>query len=267
MPKAKQAFDSEAALVDAFCETLRTDWRAKYTVYPETAGFDLLLVQDGTGIQIGIEAKLTLNAKVLRQALEGGHSDWGDGPDYRAVLVPRGGTQNDLRAIADYVGLSVIEVYNCRPGGKRPDWRISLNSPDENGHSFTLRGWHNWLPRERCKLPAYIPDVRAGIAAPVQLTQWKIKAIKLMIVLDRRGYVTRQDMKRLDISPTRWTDRYQGFLRPGDKGYVRCKATPDLKAQHPQNYEQIEADIAKWAADLESLDPNYCGPLFGEKKP
>ena len=91
------------------------------------------------------------------------------------------------------------------------------------------------------------------------------EAIKLMIVLDRRGYVTRRDMKALEISATRWTDRYHGFLMPGPSGYVRCNATPDLKAQHPINYAQIEADIDQWASKLDPLDPSE-GQLFGEPK-
>lgn len=108
---------------------------------------------------------------------------------------------------------------------------------------------------ERCILPDYIPDVAAGCAAPVQLTPWKINAIKLMIVLERRGYVTRKDMKVLQISPTRWCDHWHGFLAPApDRRYVRCNRTPDLKAQHPVNWAQIEADFEVWGKDF-AIDP------------
>lgn len=70
-----------------------------------------------------------------------------------------------------------------------------------------------------------------------------------MILLDRRGYVTRHDMKLLQISPSRWTERHAGYLSPDTikGGYVRNERTPDLKAQHPVNYVQIEADFDKWA--------------------
>jgi hypothetical protein len=69
-----------------------------------------------------------------------------------------------------------------------------------------------------------------------------------MILLERRGRVTRGDMKALQISPTRWTDSWHGFLRadPAAGGYVPCERTPDLKAQHPTNWAEIEADYDKW---------------------
>jgi hypothetical protein len=266
MPREKEKFASEAALVEAFLEALKSDRSQRFEVYPETAGFDLLLVEPETEIQIGIEAKLTLNAKVLAQALPYNEYCERTGPDYRAVLVPSGGVQRDLSRLANLVGLTILSVYNQHPYSPRPHWALTQRLPDESDRSgWSLKGWHPWLPIERCKLPDYVPDVRAGIAAPVQLTQWKIKAIKLMIVLDRRGYVTRRDMKALEISATRWTDRYHGFLMPGPSGYVRCNATPDLKAQHPINYAQIEADIDQWASKLDPLDPSE-GQLFGEQK-
>jgi hypothetical protein len=75
-----------------------------------------------------------------------------------------------------------------------------------------------------------------------------VKAIKLMILLERRGRVTRGDMKALQISPTRWTDSWNGFLSasPEAGGYVSNGRTPDLKRQHPTNWAEIEADFAKW---------------------
>ncbi|TIU81425.1 MAG: hypothetical protein E5W01_20510, partial [Mesorhizobium sp.] len=70
MAKAKAVFESEAALCAAFIARLPKDW----TAYPETAGFDILLVRGADGAQIGVEAKMTLNAKVLMQAVEGLYS-------------------------------------------------------------------------------------------------------------------------------------------------------------------------------------------------
>src|SRR5690606_31126666 len=138
-------------------------------------------------------------------------------------------------------------------------WLSPTNLPDEQGHDWDVRGWFPWLPAKRCKLPDYIPDVGAGTPAAVALTAWKIKATELMILLDRRGYVTRRDMKLLGISPTRWTDAYHGFLTadPIKGGYVRHASTPDLRAQHPVNYGQIEADFDTWApADWNAGQPS-----------
>ncbi|KAG0748260.1 hypothetical protein G6F24_015420 [Rhizopus arrhizus] len=60
-----------------------------WEVYPETAGFDILAVWKATGHQLGVEAKLQLNAKVADQILPAHWSSGsGEGPDFRAVLVP-----------------------------------------------------------------------------------------------------------------------------------------------------------------------------------
>lgn len=236
-------FKTEAEMVASWLkhEFGRANHRGDWLVYPETAGWDLLLVH-ADGYQVGVEAKLSLNAKVIAQALVGQHSTYGeDGPDYRAVLVPQGKVQQNLGDIATAVGLRILTAH-------KPDRFVTygLDLPDENSN---YRQWPNWMPSVRCTLPEYVPDVAAGMAAPVQLTPWKIKAIRLMIVLERRGSVTRADMKALGISPTRWCDHYLGFLDPGpSRNYVRGKRTPDLKAQHPTNLAQIEADFDKWAA-------------------
>jgi hypothetical protein len=262
--------ESEAALVSAFCSIVekrnarvlstrgRADvpehWRDERTwvIYPETCGWDLLLVQEVTGVQVGIEAKLALNAKVISQSLP--HHRWYEsrGPDYRAALVPGGGRNLELRQLCDCIGLTILSIYDCHPYSEEPEWHLHTPGrlPDEERpESFTMEGWHWWGPVEREKLPDYIPDVRAGVKSPVQLTEWKIRAIKLWVILDRRGVVTRGDMKALGLSPTRFTDRFHGMLTPdpGKGGYVLHDSSPDFRAQHPRNYAEIEADWEKWA--------------------
>ena len=234
-------FTSEVALVEAFCADLAKsrigpDW----TVYHETAGFDLLLVHNATAIQLGIEAKLNLNVKVLTQALPAYENyDW-DGPDYRGVLVPFGTVQAGLEMLAGRLGLGILTY-------RKPD-RFSKNHydlPDENSE-WASRRWHSLLPTRRCTLPDYIPDVVGGKSAPLQLTEWKIRAIKLLILLDRRGFVTRADLKVLGLSPTRWTAP-GGYLKPQDGAYVRWERTPDFRLDHPTNTAEIEANFASWA--------------------
>jgi hypothetical protein len=251
----ERLFSTEADLVAAFCsciapERFRFPDRApKWVAYHETAGWDLLLAHPD-GQQIGIEAKLTLNPKVLSQALPG---RWADeaGPDFRAVLVPEDGLQLYVSELARHLGIVVIAVrgrpraYHSAPVGSAFDFSPDL--PDQ----WNARDWPNWCPAQRCKLPDYVPDVLGGKAAPVQLSEWKIKAIKLLIILERTGSVTRADMKVLGLSPTRWTDHWSGFLSPGpDGGYIRNGRTPDLLTQHPENWRQIEADIARWGGQL-----------------
>ena len=227
---------------------LRSDFknsngRGDWLVYPETAGWDLLLAHRD-GYQIGVEAKLSLNAKVLAQALVGSNNEWRQtGPDYRAVLVPEGKCQHHMIEIAAALGVRVLTVHEPDPSARyHAHYFVSL--PNE---ASSYGAWPNWLPERRCELPDYIPDVEAGTAAPVMLTPWKVKAIKLLVILQRRGHVTRADMRALQISPTRWTDHYNGFLARSADGYVACAATPDLRVQHPRNWAEIEADADKWA--------------------
>lgn len=231
-----------------------------WTIYHETGGYDLVLVEDQTGVQVAIEAKLALNLKVINQVLPNRYDR--DGADYRAVLIPQGGFQRELGAICGQIGINVLTVYDIKGGNNwlgdrgrehKPEWNVGEQLPDERSeYDFSMKDWHPWFPIQRIQLPDYVPDVVGGKAAPVALTDWKIRAIKLLIVLDRRGYVTRGDMKALAISPTRWTVASYGYLLP-DKalgGYVACENTPDLRRQHPVNYSQIEADADKWAAEL-----------------
>jgi hypothetical protein len=229
-------FATEAEMVEVWLGRLRASRQAeKWTIYPETGGWDILLAHED-GRQVGIEAKLALNPKVVAQALDGSGSYWSpNGPDYRAVLVPSEKCQNHLGPICRAIGLSIIEVRSA-------DAYFYVDLPT----SWGGENWPNWCPAERVKLPDYIPDVSAGHSAPVMLTDWKIRAIKLLLILDRKGSVTRKDMKELGISPTRWTDAWHGFLERTPEGFVRCSRTPDLKAQHPVNWAQIEADIDKW---------------------
>jgi len=245
VPSSRSAFETEAELVAEFLSQLAYQHRERgspWTIYSETAGWDVLLVHK-TGFQLGLEAKLSLNAKVIDQALDGAHSRWScDGPDYRGVLVPQDKVQHHLGRICKALGLGIIDVRPREAGTYR-----YFDMPGEDSYQ---QSWPHWCPAERCKLPDFVPDTAGGHKSPVQLTDWKIKAIKLMIVLERRGYVTRADMKALSISPSRWTDPWHGFLdrAPQLGGYVRNGRTPDLRAQHPRNYPEIEAQADKWAA-------------------
>lgn len=238
-------FATEAEMVRTWLDSLSARQREDWTVYAETAGWDILLAHRD-GYQLGIEAKLSLNAKVLDQALSGNHSFWDlTGPDYRAVLVPSGKVQLHLGNIAKALGIKIITAHLPEQGCTR-----YVELPDQ---ASTYREWPNWCPGQRCTLPDYVPDVEAGHSAPVALTHWKIKAIKLVILLDRRGFVTRRDMKDLQISPTRWCDHFNGYLSPnGAGGYVRNSRTPDLRAQHPVNFAEIEADFANWGTHYDT---------------
>jgi hypothetical protein len=236
LPKdASAVFATEAELCAAFIEAVEKE--RGWIAYPETAGFDILLSRVSDGVQVGIEAKLALNVKVLSQALPDGLTwNYGEtGPDFRAVLVPAGGTAG-LTRICGALGITVIAFR------RHKHWQ-SLSLPSDR---YSDEYWHQWSPTKRCPLPGYIPDVMAGASAPLALTDWKIRAIKLAILLELRP-VTRADFKALALSPSRWTDPYTGWLLATPQGYVRGSQMPDFKAQHPRNYGEIEADFDKWA--------------------
>lgn len=238
------AFAKESDLVAAFVAANGSHIERKgYTAYHETAGWDLLLAHSD-GHQIGVEAKLKLNPKVLVQALPPYRwSEHDKGPDFRAVLVPSDGLQAGMTKLAWYLGINVISQSS--PDIGKP-WRTyaSVELPEDWQGSEI---WHPWFPVQRCELPEYVPDVVGGSAAPVQLSKWKIQAIKMLILLERRGAVSRADFKALRLSPTRWLDPYYGYLMRTPAGYVACTRTPDLKAVHPTIWPQIEADFDTWA--------------------
>ena len=235
---AERAFTTEAELCAAFIAALPTDW----TSYAETQGWDILLVHDD-GTQIGIEAKLKLNSIVLAQCLDDLHSYWTtEGPDYRAALVPMGAAVAGCATIARHLGITVLEMPARTP---RYNYGRPYHPSLPDGKAAQCQ--HDWFercPTRRHKLPDLVPDVAAGTAAPVQLTEWKIKALRIMALLERRGSVCRADFRALQIDPSRWT---QFWLKPGPEGYTRDDETPDFASQHPKAYAEIVATFDEWA--------------------
>jgi hypothetical protein len=208
-----------------------------WTPYAETAGWDILLVGDD-GAQIGIQAKLKFNMKVLHQCLPGSWDAWHDaGPDYRAVLVPDGDS-----AHADICGALGLKMIH-RLGGwrERNEFEPGLHMDCWNG------GWHYWSPKKRCELPEFVPDVVAGDSAPVQLTKWKIAALRIVATLEVRGHITRQDFRSYGIDPRRWTGP-SGWLVPRSERmqhagqYVRGTGL-DFDRQHPEVYAKVLAEV------------------------
>lgn len=253
MKKRVAEFASEAALCARFIaavaapdDRLTRQRPPDWTAYPETGGFDILLVRREDGFQIGIEAKLHLNQTVLAQALEG--SSWyaplEPGPDCRAVLVPDGSGREPLSLIAAYCGITIIR---CR-GETSPYGPVF--QPYLPNRAMTWQAdpyWHENLPTRRVALPDYVPDVAAGCAAPVKLTTWKIGAIRLAILMERRGFVTRADFAHLKIDHRRWVGERWIDVDGARGGWVKGPNWPDFAGQHPKNYAEIAADFDRWA--------------------
>jgi hypothetical protein len=242
----KAEFASEAELCATFIKQLPQGW----TAFAETAGFDILLVRDVDGAQIGVEAKQTLNAKVVLQAAEsrGAYLVDHSGPDFRAVLVPYGKAGSELAAVCRLLSITVIEmktkvVFQQQQWG--PKKKFTPDLPAVGGSSWR-EDWFDLAPWKRCPLPEYVPDVVAGASAPSTLSSWKISAIKVFILVERTGFVTRTDFAQLKINHRRFLD--MGWLQQSDERgkYVLGRYPLNLRAQHPTVYPQIEADFDQW---------------------
>lgn len=233
------SFATEADLCAAFLSALPKEW----TAYPETQGWDILLVRSSDGFQIGIEAKLKLNARVLLQAAEDGPHFYGDrpGPDCRAVLVPASGV-SELAGLAPHLCLTVIRVTLASHYWQRVQFWPGL--PHEQGRFTSADDWHELLPAKRHRLPDYVPDVHAGASAPIQLTDWKIRAMRIAVLLGETGFVDRSDFKRIGIDIRRWIEGR--WLVPADRGFIGGPKMPDFQKQHPRNWEDIRADVKSW---------------------
>lgn len=256
-------FKTEAELCSAFLSCLPAGW----TAYNETGDFDILLVHDETGHQIGIEAKLRLNAKVLCQATDGRDGRYQkNGPDYRAVLV--GTVSGDMQTLATRLGIKVLTVgadlippwggysYQGPPAPKFAlPWRCHLpefvDFKPEARHWVGSNAWEDCAPIKRLDLPEYVPDVDAGHPSPQKLSHWKIAAMKVCVLCERRGSLTRADFRALKISPSRWMDGYTMEKGPVRGCWVPGRYWPaeSYRRQHPNIYEQIEADFEKWTID------------------
>lgn len=243
MPKKTAPFKTEADLCAAFIAAIGEDW----TSYAETGGWDILLVRKDDGFQIGIEAKLKLNAFVLAQALDQyRHAVMSPGPDCRAILVPEGEMGVGLTYICAYIGITIIRMspaddrrFHRYPARFKPKLPVHKDR-------YTEDDWYELAPAARCKLPEYVPDVRAGAPAPLQLTDWKIGALKLECLLEHRGFVTRQDFRHFGIDHRLWIARGRDWLKVVDGRFVKGPLFPAFKAKHPVVFAQIKADAAKW---------------------
>ncbi len=248
----KTAFTgSEQELCAAFIREFNK--QPGWVCYPETAGFDVLVVHED-GWQIGVEAKLKLNAKVADQVLP---AIWDDqygypGPDYRMVIVGSITEANlGIAKMLDMLGVSVLSPRATTEyqGGQFVD-----------GWTFDLRSWltdrycrnlaFDWNPAQRCEVPCVVPDVPAGVPAPLRLTPWKERALKVIATLRRQGFITVKQIAEHGISASVWTRGPSPWLVKGiERGqWIAGDKLPAFDLQHPEAY-------AKIAAMLESATP------------
>lgn len=226
-------FKTEAELCAAFIAWVTRE-RPEVRCYPEWAGWDILLAYP-EGFQIGVQAKLRVNAKVILQAVP---NEYGDGrvpaPDYRAVLVPE---RNGLADVAKMLGLVVfyaaargdIDRAHFLPDLRPWPWRT-------RGAGIVDREWLDWNPATRHALPPTATDSVAGSSAPVTLTPWKLCALDVLAELEVKRTITTKRMRQLGVDPRRW-QACAWLEAEAERGvYVRGEQCPKFDQQHPTAY-------------------------------
>lgn len=234
-------FGSEAEL----CERMMTVAREACHVHPETADWDVLLVQPSTGMQVGVQAKLRANLEVLAQALPRGNGSKEVGPDVRAVLVPTAAWP--FVSIAGRLGVHVFQG--------------DLISTDEIRAAF--RTGHRWPYSSREWVPEHEVIAPAGTAAPKRVTKWKLSAVKLCLVVRSRGYATPADFRELKLDDKWWFDRRFGpVLLSESRGRYVLNAAADAKApdrRWPEIAEAITREHRRVIEVEAPLDRGFAG--------
>lgn len=260
----EKCFETEAELCAAFIAWTKT--RGEFTAYAETEGWDILL-QHADGYQIGVQAKLRFTTHLLYQTLpdswEAEHAPDARGPDFRAILVP------EIDGEEDHIcrSLGLVAFVPRRQSGH--DGGYKFRGAFEISRGRAVDGAHDWNPSKRVKTPAYVPDVAAGVSSPIQLTPWKINALRVVAHLEAFGAITRAQIKAHGCHPSTWTTHWLTAAdAPGE--WVAGNRLPDFKAQHPVVFKQILEEVlaAGPIAPLPSRratakNPTQCA-LFGD---
>jgi hypothetical protein len=190
---------SERDLCDLFREVaLANGW----TVYPETAGWDMLAVktvEDGE-ISVGVQAKLHFNTHLLAQTI-GTRSE----VNYKVALVPY---KSDDSIVATELGVVPMSMCDGVGTGLLTDYD---RFAETNGFTF----FHP------VSTPAFRPDIcpdwmGAGVPAPRTIGYWMQQAIKFIATVNLRdGVVTTADLKAFKMKASMWLRR--GWIRKVSK--------------------------------------------------
>ncbi|MDP2141343.1 MAG: hypothetical protein Q8L20_11080 [Gammaproteobacteria bacterium] len=250
----KQAIPSESALCEFFMEEFNS--LDGWICYPETGEFDILVVHE-SGRQIGVEAKLQLNAKVADQILPSRHwySQDGKGPDHRLVIV-RSITEANagIAKMLKMMGVDVWSPWVSEQSRRNPitrdyeiftkvEFQISTKlweddrcskADHHNGHWACAL--YDWNPKERLQVPGAVPNHPAGVPAPVRMTPWKQAAVRVFARLRKQGYITTKQIAAEGCSPTVWTQKW--LDRHAERGkWIETDRLPALDKQHPELFE------------------------------
>lgn len=229
--KSQNPYKTEADLCDAFVAVAaQAGWQA----YPECGNWDLLMVRDG--IQVGIEAKLRCNIDVLAQAVQYSGAPYVNVPQphYRGVLVPS----------ATFAMKTVCASLRLHRWDHQ--WITDRYDRGDLGlHEGYLFGSEN-----RVELPEVAIQTSGGCPSPKLMSKWRINALRICILFEEQGYLTRADILDGGCDPGRWT---QFWMVPdgqvmGTKGRMVTRYVPNPRRLDDMPSFGYEAEMAALAA-------------------
>ncbi len=263
MPEVKEAITSEAHLCALFMSEFNS--LPGWTCHPEAAGFDVLVVHED-GRQIGVEAKLVLNAKVADQILPSlGDEFYGkSGPDHRLVIVSKiTDASAGIKKMLEHLGVRVLVAQRCSSiRGQDHAFGIQHNLfwPEKGfpqwGHYSRM---FDWWPEKRCQVPSVVTKLPAGVPSPVRLTPWKESALHVIAQMRYQGFITAKQISAFGIGVTAWTQspgsKPAWLVRGACRGqWLETEHMPAFDKQHPDAYAVAVVQIAARAvAPLELL--------------
>lgn len=204
------AFRFEHELVTHFRLNVNSEW----AFYPENQSWDFLLMHRETHVQVGVQAKLNLNDKVIWQCVEL-LSVQRTGPNFAAILVP----ESEL--------------------SKRTARKLLQSCAEEKLLVFTEKTIFQtilpeWEPL-RCIFegpvwtPPYEPDMLAGVKSPKPITPFKVAAVRLCAALRAGFEPTDREIKEMGAGSVRYWERWLEPTkgRPRKWRLVRSDDLPD----------------------------------------
>ena len=111
--------------------------------------------------------------------------------------------------MAGLLGVGVFTLRHCAP------WKYSRGYAGDRDRKIIA------APRDRREigtrlwLPPIVPTTPAGEPSPMALTPWRVKALRMMARIRAREFVTSNDFRELQISPTIW--RQQSWIIPAGR--------------------------------------------------
>jgi len=208
--------------------------------YPEQGGWDILLVRNN--IQVGIQAKLRPTIKVLSQAL----TQENNGPHYRAIAIGNSHfkEKEDFAKIAFNLRLIFIDM------GVHPDFWLHIPK------RYNMWKHYRHLTKKVLWVPPFVPNLKAGIPSPKNVSPWKIASIKLELIAKEKGWVSIIDARNV-VQQEVPIERSKSYSRTLLQSYFKC-----TKEKDPRNKNCKKWILKKKPSDQYSYVFNV---LKGEK--